>query len=638
MNTIFSVLPIVFRRIQANGRLLTAVIIGAILSAALMSTTAIYTDAIRDLGLSYAIRQSGPNNNNVIVRSTSQVARQDLYDKNKDFIDTSEQQYLGSLLAGQTWAGRSATFFPTPPGGAVSNDDGRPRSHFQFLTDLDPHIRIVQGRLPNPAPAATTAAAPAIEAAIGATAAQRMGLKIGDTFDDHPFWKPDADPVRVTIVGLIEPVDLGEPYWIGLNDFFDFPSSRWDTYAFFVPQDTFFGALAGYLPTMSADFWGLAYLKTAQINARNAESTRNNVNNLEKVLSSNIERTTIDTKLPTVLQNFHDKLFFTRIPLLVLVLQIAAIVLYYLFMVSTMLVERQGAEIALLKSRGATTGQVMQIYVIEGLLVLLVAVMAGPPLAAAVISAMGKTPVFNDLSNGAYLSVRLSASAYLWALGGALLAYATLLWPAYQATKNTMIQQRVSTARPPKQAAFTRYYLDLALVGLGALLYFELQHRGTLVTHKVFGDQSADPVSLLTPAFFILTVGIFFLRLFPIALRGGAWVVAKTQATAVLFGTWQLVRNPVHYSRLVLLLMLATAVGMFAASFGATLTRSYKDRASYQSGAPFRIESMRRVEASSPGTLAPTLADRYDATNLMPVVRLDGSQGTGFQRNNFTIL
>jgi hypothetical protein len=32
----------------------------------------------------------------------------------------------------------------------------------------------------------------------------------------------------------------------------------------------------------------------------------------------------------------------------------------------------------------------------------------------------------------------------------------------------------------------------------------------------------------------------------------------------------------------VLLLMLATAVGMFAASFGATLTRSYKDRASYQ--------------------------------------------------------
>ena len=39
-------------------------------------------------------------------------------------------------------------------------------------------------------------------------------------------------------------------------------------------------------------------------------------------------------------------------------------------MVSTMLVERQAGEISLLKSRGATTGQVMQIYVIEGCVVL----------------------------------------------------------------------------------------------------------------------------------------------------------------------------------------------------------------------------------------------------------------------------
>ena len=36
-------------------------------------------------------------------------------------------------------------------------------------------------------------------------------------------------------------------------------------------------------------------------------------------------------------------------------------------MVSTMLVERQAGEIALLKSRGATTAQVMKIYFIEGL-------------------------------------------------------------------------------------------------------------------------------------------------------------------------------------------------------------------------------------------------------------------------------
>ena len=73
-------------------------------------------------------------------------------------------------------------------------------------------------------------------------------------------------------------------------------------------------------------------------------------------MDANVQRTVVMTDLPEVLETFDQKLFFTRIPLLVLVLQIAGIVLYYLFMVSTMLVERQQSEISLFKSRGADDG------------------------------------------------------------------------------------------------------------------------------------------------------------------------------------------------------------------------------------------------------------------------------------------
>ena len=57
MGSLISIIPIVARRVRANARLLIAVVVGAVLAAAIMSTTAIYTDAIRDLGLSYAIRE-----------------------------------------------------------------------------------------------------------------------------------------------------------------------------------------------------------------------------------------------------------------------------------------------------------------------------------------------------------------------------------------------------------------------------------------------------------------------------------------------------------------------------------------------------------------------------------------------------
>jgi hypothetical protein len=183
-----------------------------------------------------------------------------------------------------------------------------------------------------------------------------------------------------------------------------------------------------------------------------------------------------------------------------------------------------------------------------------------------------------------------------------------------------------------------RYYLDLGLAGAGGILLYQLDRRGGLVTEGFFGDQSVDPVMLLAPAFFILTVGIVFLRLFPLVLRVLAWVVARAQGAAVLIGMWQLVRNPVHYSRLVLLLMLATAVGMFAASFGATLETSYADRAYYQSGASARLTEVRTLPAAGPNGLAADAATRLGADGATAVYRASGSQGELISRNSIDIL
>jgi putative ABC transport system permease protein len=334
----------------------------------------------------------------------------------------------------------------------------------------------------------------------------------------NPFWRLELDPIRVRVVGLIEAIDPEEDFWINQDQLLTFNSNNWDTIPMVISRTTFFNALVGYLPTMTSDYTTLVYLDTSGINSRNAEDVRFRLEGYERNLGSNVLRTSVQTELPEVLATYDEKLFFTRIPLLVMVLQIAAIVLYYLFMVSTMLVERQASEIALLKSRGATTWQVMRIYILEGLAIAAVALLAGPPIAAFVVGLLGHTPPFQDLSGGANLAVNLSNQAYYWAAGGALLAFLTLLLPAYQASRSTMVQQRTASARPPKQSAFTKYYLDLVLVAVGGILLYQLDRRGSLVTDDFFGDQSVDPVVLLTPAFFILTVGLVVLRLFPVAL------------------------------------------------------------------------------------------------------------------------
>jgi hypothetical protein len=90
---------------------------------------------------------------------------------------------------------------------------------------------------------------------------------------------------------------------------------------------------------------------------------------------------------------------------------------------------------------------------------------------------------------------------------------------------------------------------------------------------------------------------------------------------------WQLTRNPVHYSRLVLLLMLATAVGMFAASFGATLETSYADRAYFESGSQLRLRDMRLLQNPGPNGVAESTARLTGAEQATAVYRFHGSQG-----------
>jgi ABC-type antimicrobial peptide transport system permease subunit len=637
MGGFFSVVPMVTRRVRANARLLFAVVIGAVLAAAIMSTTAIYTDAIRDLGLKYALKDRGQDAIDYRLGSTSQSSHQDVYQKNQAFIQDAVDANLGRILKDTpTSIGRSSTFFPTEPGGTVSEDSGRPRAHFNFVTGVEDHIEVLDGRLPNTV--STLDGTPDLEVAIGAETAQRLGIDLGARYDLHPFWRDDLEPLHVTVVGIVQPTDPDEEFWVNEDDIFSFHTASWDTIPMLISQQTFFATLAAYYPNMVSDYTTLVYVDVSSINARNADSVSASLRGFAGAIASNVARTTVTSDLPNVLATFDQKLFFTRIPLLVLVLQIAAIVLYYLFMVSTMLVERQASEIALFKSRGATTAQVMKIYVIEGLAISGLAILAGPPIAATVISFLGQTPPFTDLTGGSNLQVTLSLGAYLWAGGGALLAFVTLLVPAYLATRRTIVHQRTASARPTQQPFFMRFYLDLGLAAAGGVLLYQLDRRGGLVTEGFFGNQSVDPVMLLAPAFFILTVGIVFLRLFPLVLRVLAWIVARAQGTAILIGMWQLVRNPVHYSRLVLLLMLATAVGMFAASFGATLESSYKDRAYFESGSQLRLTEVRLLPSAGPDGEADATASVLGADAASVAYRTQGSQGPLSSRQTVKIV
>jgi hypothetical protein len=78
-----------------------------------------------------------------------------------------------------------------------------------------------------------------------------------------------------------------------------------------------------------------------------------------------------------------------------------------------------------------------------------------------------------------------------------------------------------------------------------------------------------------------------------------------------------------HYSRLILLLLLATAVGMFAAGFRATLEKSYEDRAAYEAGAAGRLVYSRGEYP--PSLFRSSVAGRLGTEAITPVARMSAT-------------
>ncbi len=619
----------------ANRRLLASVALGALISSAILSATSIYADAIRDLGLRYALEHPRATND-VDIRITREAAtaRQQAYRQSSAREDAAVREALAGAVGGVVRQGTSQTFYLTAPNAAVNEQDlRRPRAQLRFRDGLDTHLTVVRGELPF---AAQPPEGP-VAVALSEETATRNNVSVGDRLALHAWWDTDRRPMLVQIAALVRVTQPGNPYWTDATRVVEDAQESWEQFVLLLPEDAFFAALTAGAPTASATYADRYTIDARALNARDAPAVATGVTALPSVLAGFERRVTMESGLAKTLETFDDRLFFVRIPLFVLLLQIGGIVAYYLVMVATMLVERQAPEIAVLRSRGASPGQLLFEFGIEGFILALLAAAAGPLLAAAVISALGPMPAFTALSGGGPLEVHLSTQAYAFAIAGALLAFGAFMIPAWRATRSTVVEFRRASARPRPVPLLLRYYLDVALVVVLAILFWRLRQDDQLFTRTVFGGRQSDPLMLATPTVLMLTVGVVFLRLFPLALRLLAWMIGRVAGAAALVGMRALARDPSHYSRLVLMLMLATGVGMFGATFSATLARSYDDRARYPVGADVRAADMRALfERGDEAFLRAVTA--VPARAVSPAIRTEGAVLANGKNESVTLL
>ena len=194
-------------------------------------------------------------------------------------------------------------------------------------------------------------------------------------------------------------------------------------------------------------------------------------------------------------------------------------VLYYMAMMVSYLVQSREDDVALLRSRGVSMAQLVRLYAIEGLVITAVAVIVAPLLAMGVIAISGKAAVLHRDNRRRLAASELALDAVPGVGSGWRARSCHIRYTKCHRRAHGLIIHKLRSSRPPEVPFFQRYYLDVMVLAIGGLVFWELNARGRLVSGGLFSGIEINEALLFAPVLLLTLVALVFMRFFPLFVR-----------------------------------------------------------------------------------------------------------------------
>ncbi|HEY5004596.1 MAG TPA: FtsX-like permease family protein, partial [Ktedonobacteraceae bacterium] len=328
---------------------------------------------------------------------------------------------------------------------------------------------------------------------------------------------------------------------------------------------------------------------------------------------------------PSILENFSSRYDVSRIPVLVLTMQIIALILFFVSLMTNLLIDRQTNALVLLRSRGASSGQVFGTLLIQSLLLGILAIVIGLPLTVLIVLALARA-LLPTVQQDALLLItsnplQATLNLGIYAALIVLIVVLTMSVSHFLIARLDVLAMRREQARSQKRPLWQRMNLDViagvvALMGYGISLY--LTGLGSVLQ----GDAKAlitTPLSIIAPFFLVIGCMLLFLRVFPLLLRLASHIAARGRGAVSMLAFAQVSRSPRQPLRMTMLLALSIAFTLFTLVYMATQSQHIQDIVTYQAGADFggdisNIAGFNNSTISNANSHNPTvLIQRYSA-------------------------
>ena len=603
-------------QLRKTWRLLLLTGLGMLSAVVLVCAVPLYTHVATTLGLRQVLSSPQSNSTLIISSRSQQISPQIVQTATQD-INTLVRNNLGPYLTTSSefslemLGGLSRTPVPS------ANTD-QVQLIGSSMTHASSHVHLIQGRLP-----LTTSTT--IEIALTPQQAERMHAKVGDVFTTSVSYgntsRGDIQrQTKMTLVGLFLPSG-NDSFW-HQQTFQSTPlltqAGNFTLYKALVSNDAVLSVLAHI--AAEPDFPGPAKKSLSGPVLQNElhfywyyslDSSHIDVDNLNDVESklqtvllritpfanafvygAYVQQTASSSYAPTVLTDYSRRLTVANIPILSLTFLVVSLILFFVSIMTDILVEAHTTELAVLRSRGASLQQLLSSLLLQGIGLGGVAFVFGLPLALIVVFLLtqitllpGHASALPLVTQHLWSTLQAESLSAACVVGAALVAMSVSLLRVAQL--NVLVLRR-ETSRSTRRPLWARLYLDVlaALVAfLGFLYTLYLTSPNVLDTRTRILILS--PLTLLSSLLFLVCCVFLLLRFFSLLLRSILWLAERGQSTSLLLAVTQMARTPRHVLRQALLLSLVLAFTLFTLIFTASQTQRVADVAAHQVGADF---------------------------------------------------
>lgn len=455
-------------------------------------------------------------------------------------------------------------------------------------TGLARHIELTEGKLPDSEPDAGV-----YEALVTETTLRTLKTVLNK---EWIVTTPAGAKLRIKPVGIMQPRDLNDPYW-------ELYSIRQFDFALILDETLFRRELGGgAIPLASGGFFaGYGYRGIALANADELMRARETISagfaDRSVTLKMNVPAAQILPKYALLEQRLFRLLGSLYTPVLLLLG-------LYLYMVSAMIVEKQRAEMAVLRSRGATRLQIVLLYAAEAALLGSLAAAAGPFAGALVARMIGSANGFLDFVQREAVYPRIGGEAFVYGIAAALGIVALVVAPAVAASRSGVIDRQRQTAREGRMTLPHRAGADALLIATA--IYGIHTMRGRIREFAALGGVpeglGADPLLFVLPSVWILGFGLLLLRLYPLALTLAYRLGRRRWPPALYASLLQVGRHSGGYLLLLVFLIMTIGSGLFSAGAARTINENLSDQIRYRAGADIALQERWATDAFSPSS------------------------------------